>query len=229
MKIDGARTWPIATLETARHTLIGLPQRLGGGKLPTRETYDLFPPMEAIVGDNWLSQCLGILLPRPAAWVWWVPSRREGLTRLAPAAMPAVIALQTLDHILSRRWFRRGMTLAIVPPARVDAQNLVLEWAGVDTEQAPEFLFTAPASLGTWDSKSISDWCLDRSAWRDPDSLAAIPAERIAVLFDGDLYCAFPPDHATAVRQELQGLATRWGLRMISGPAELAWPTSANP
>lgn len=229
MKIDGARTWPIATLETDRHTLIGLPQRLGDGVLPTRETYDLFPPLESVVGDDWLSRCLAVLLPRPAVWAWWAPSRREGPGWLAPAAMPAVIALKALDHTLSRRWFWRGMTLVIVPPKRADDQNLVLEWAGVDTEQAPEFIFTAPTSLESWNSKSISDWCLDRSAWRNPDSLAAIPAERIVVLFDGDAYCALLTEQAMSVRQDLSNLATRWGLRVIPGPAELAWPTWTNP
>jgi hypothetical protein len=228
MKTDTPRTWPIATLETSQFAFIGLPQRLGSGQLPTRETYDLFLPLEAVVGEDWLAQILAVLLPRTVAWAWWTPSRTKGLRQLALRAMPAVVSLRSLDHVVGRRWFWEGMTLAIVPPARTDAQNLVLDWAGIDTEHTPEFILAAPPSFETWDSRAISAWCRNPSAWKNPDSVATLPAERIIVLFDGDVYCALPTDRAPAVLQAVRDLAARWGLRVIPGPVELAWPTPPN-
>lgn len=229
MKTDRPKTWPIATIESGRFAFIGLPQRLGSGELPTHETYDQFLPLEAVAGDNWLAQILGVLLPHTATWAWWTPSRTKGLMQLAPRAMTAVVSLKSLDHVMGRSWFWRGMTLAIVPPTRKDAQNLVLDWAGIDTEQIPEFILAAAPSLENWDSRVISSWCLDRSAWRYPDSVAALQAERVIVLFDGDVYCALPSDHATTMLRAVNDLAARWGLKVIPGPKDLAWPTPANP
>lgn len=107
--------------------------------------------------------------------------------------------------------------------SRTDAQDLLRDWAGIDTEHTPEFVLAAPLSE-TWDSKAISAWCCDRAAWGNPDFVATIPAERIIVLFDGDVYCALPSDCVSAVFQEVRNLAAHWNPRVIPGPVELAWP-----
>ncbi len=225
MKTDNARTWPIAKLETSRLTYLGLPQRLGNGRIPTRQTYDLFLPLEAVAGEDWLVQILAALLPRTVAWAWWTSSRTEGLRRLAPRAMPAIVPLKSLDHVLGRRWLWRGMALAIIPATRAGAQNMVLEWAGIDTEHTPEFILVPPPSLDTWDSSAIAAWCLSSSAWRQPNGVETLLAERTIVLFDGDVYCALSSEQAEVAFQVLSGLATHWGVEVIPGPVELAWPT----
>jgi hypothetical protein len=225
MKTDAARTWPIARREVGAFAWLGLPQRLGDGGLPTRETYDVFPPLEAVAGQDWLARVLAVLLPRTLTWAWWATSRPSGLERLSPGAMPAVVPLRSLDRVLTRSWFWRGVTLAIVPPSRPDAQGSVIDGAGVDTEHTPEFVLTAPVETATWDSGAISEWCRDRSAWAAPDSFSSLPAERAIVLFDGDVYCGLAAGSAPAVLRAVEELAATWSLDVIPGPAELAWPT----
>lgn len=219
------RNWPIARSEAGDFLLLGLPQCLGSGELPTRESCDRFPPLEAVAGADWLMCLLSVLLPRSLAWAWWAPSRAISLARLSPGAMPAAVPLRSLNRVVARSWFWRGVSLALVPPTRADAQSLVLEWAGVDTEHTPQFLLTAPAVLEVWDSEVIADWCRSRSAWGNPGSLASLPTERVITLFDGDVYAAIPASIAASALRAVSDLAGRWGLQVISGPVELAWPT----
>lgn len=225
MKTEAVSTWPVSTGVAGRLALVGLPQRLGDGALPTRATYDRFPSLETIAGSDWLSQALGVLLPTDLAWAWWTPARNPGLAGLGRGVLPRVVVLASLDRVLGRTWHWRGQTLAILPPGASEAQSLVLEWAGIDTEQGPELLLTAPPQLANWDSESIRAWCVDRSAWRDPAAVARLPAERLVVLFDGDAYCALPAEGAPALHESLSRLAARWGLRVIPGPLGMAWPT----
>ncbi|GAB6904561.1 hypothetical protein DESC_740024 [Desulfosarcina cetonica] len=229
MKTDPTTTWPIAVQETQSLTFLGLPQRLGNGMPPTRETYDRFPPLDAVAGDDWFARILSVLLPRTVVWAWWAPSRTRGLKAITAHTMPADIPLTTLTYAVKRRWLLHGRTLVMVPPALHEAQNQVLEWAGIDTERAPELLLAAPSSCRIWKSESIFSWCRNRTAWKDPSAVAEVPADRVVVMFDGDIYCALPASQAPAQLQALHALAATWGLEVIPGPMEHAWPSPEQP
>jgi hypothetical protein len=131
-----------------------------------------------------------------------------------------------LSGALCRRWFLHGVALAVVPPGRTALQDRVIEFAGFDTEQTPEFIWVAADDCAEWDPDVMARWCRDRSAWREPGSLAATGAERVVVMFDGQLHCWLPAAQAPALQRALQDLAQTWQLTVIDGPAELAWPTA---
>jgi hypothetical protein len=227
MKTDPLTTWPIAIRETRPLTFLGLPQRLGDGVPPTRETYDRFPPLESVAGDKWFARTLSVLLPPTVVWAWWAPSRTRGLHAIAAQKMPAEIPLTTLAQAVKCPWRLHGKTLVMVPPAMPEAQDQVLEWAGIDTDHTPEFLLAAPASRRNWESDSIFSWCRSRTAWKHPAAVAKVPADRVIVLFDGDIYCALPTDQAPDQLQALHALAATWGLEIIPGPVGHAWPSPA--
>ena len=229
MKIESAKTWPMAVRETDNRVLLGLPQRLGDGKPLRHATYDTFPSLEAVVGDIWLSRVLSSLLPPGRAWAWWTRTGNGGLKQLSARRSASALSVELAGEILVRRKFWRGMALAVIPPNRSDAQEIVLDWAGIDTEDKPEFIFAGPPEQTTWDCSEIEDWCLDRSAWREPATIDKLPAERIVVLFDGDVYCACLPAQTAPTIQAVEALATSWGLSVIAGPVEMAWPDGCLP
>src|SRR4051794_36175660 len=111
MRTDPARTWPIARGDAGELALLGVPQRLGRGDPPTRETFDQFLPLEAVGGEGWLAQVLAALLPRSLAWAWWAPSRAVGVARLSAGPMPSVVSPAALERVVSRAWFWKGVTL----------------------------------------------------------------------------------------------------------------------
>jgi hypothetical protein len=138
MEVEAVRMWPIALRAFGHLALLGLPQRLGDGELPRRQDFDRFLPLEAVAGADWLEQILGLLLPRGLAWAWWLPTRSPVLRQLSPGPLPDAVNLRSLDHVQCKRWFWRGMSLALIPPRYTQAQDLLVQSAGADTEQMPE-------------------------------------------------------------------------------------------
>ena len=224
MKIEPTKTWPIAVRETGTRVLLGLPQRLGDGKPLRHETYDTFPSLEAVIGDSWLNRVLSTLLPADRAWAWWTRTGNGGLKQLSARRSASTLSVELAGEILVRRKFWRGMTLAVIPPNRSDAQGIALDWAGIDTDDKPEFIFAGPLGQATWDCADLEAWCLDRSAWREPAMIDELPAERVVVLFDGDVYCTCLPAQTAPTIHGVEALATSWGLSVIAGPIEMAWP-----
>jgi len=229
MKTEAVRTWPIATRRFGGLMLLGLPQHLGDGQPPRRENFDEFQPLEAVAGADWLEQVLGLMLPRDLVWAWWLPTRIPVLRQLAPGTLPDAVRLQSLSRVLSRRWFWRGMSLAVIPPLHAQAQDLLVQAAGADTEQLPEFIWAASPDLDSWRPTELVAWCCDRSAWGNPNTLSALGANTVVVLFDGDAYCALPTERAAGLERDLREQAARWGLSVIAGPETMAWPDPMPP
>jgi len=219
-----ASGWPISTREIGRWTLIGIPQRLGDGRPPERMTFESFPVLEMLIGENWLREILMVVLPKSLPWAWWTSSSTAGLRQLSSQRMPAAVPLRSLRGVLLRRFFFQGMTQVILPAAQSDGQAVVLEWAGIDTEHQPEFIWTAPDTLDVWNTKAIAAWCRSKTAWRDFNSIPNLPAERVVALFDGDVFCAAPTAVARAVIETLRHKANEWNIAVIAGVPELAWP-----
>lgn len=217
-------TWPVAVRVLQGHTLIGIPERLGDGKPYERERYQAFPSLEAVAGEDWLATVLARLLPTDRPWGWWTRGEIFAKTRLAASRAPRVIDLERLDQIQVRRWRLRGGALVLIPPQCPRQQREVLEWAGLDTEPAPDFVFTAPTACDRWDLENIRRWCTDRSLWADPAREMCQPVERTIALFDGDVFCRLPHEAANGVLDALKGLAADWNLRLIFGSERYAWP-----
>lgn len=225
MRTERAWNWPVAIQRRNDTVLIGIPQRLGDGSLPAPGDVERFQSLEAIAGSTWFEQTIALLLPRDRAWAWWLPSRSPALAALGCQSMPRRVMPKSLGAAVCRRWLLCGAALAVVPPGRTVLQDRVLEFAGFDTEQMPEFIWVIAHDDAKWDPKAMARWCRDRSAWQDPASLAATGAERIVAMFDGQLHCWLPAEHSLGLQQGLRDLARTWQVNIIEGPAGLAWPT----
>jgi hypothetical protein len=213
--------WPITVETNAGWTYIGIPDRLGDGQ-PLRAD-DRFPTLEQLAGDNWSGAILRQLLAEPRAWAWWTRTesyKGAGLSgqrasdRIDPAALTTVAA---------RRWLLQGMTLAFIPGPDASARDAVLEWAGADSEQIPDAIWTATDD-SPWEPDAIMSWCRDPTTWTSAASAREQPAERIVILFDGKMFCALRSAAAAATLSRLHDLAARWGLSVIPGYSEYAWP-----
>ena len=216
--------WPITVKTSAGWTYLGIPDRLGDGGL--RRADDSFPTLEQIAGEGWSAEILRQLLSEQRAWAWWTRTEAYGGSRLPAQRAPDRIDPSTLTSVVARRWLLQGMTLAFVPAKDAPARDTVLEWAGADTEQTPDVIWTAPDD-GQWDVNEIMSWCREAAAWTDAASARQQPAERILVLFDGRICCALPSTAAASTIARLGDLAARWRLSVIPGPSEYAWPALA--
>jgi hypothetical protein len=214
-------TWPVAVYKSGERTFIGIPDRLGDGQR-YREVGRI-PSLEEVCGDEWSSELLSRLLPTERAWAWWTRTEVFQETHLPSASAPALLDLRALTGVRSRRLFLRRMTLAIIPRDRAEEQKHVLQWAGQDTEQIPDHIWTAPNGIEMWDVKHIISWCSHRSMWSNPALVAQQPAERILVMFDGYVFCALTPEEGERAIGELSRLAESWKLHLIPGAAEYAW------
>ena len=217
--------WPISVIERKGWTFIGMPECLEDGSVCGCR-HELFPCLEALVGANWRRDLLNVLLPKELVWAWWGHSRQSrDLRRLSGRRpIPKRIPLRSFDVVFTQRaYFFTSMMLSIVPPVRMDAQAIVIYWAGWEGRE-PEFIWTAPNTRDLWDRDAILAWCKDESAWWTTSSVAATHAERVIALYEGEVYCAAPAVTANAVLEDLQLLARQWKVSLISGPDEDAWP-----
>jgi len=224
MNTSVINTWPIATRKSGEFLLIGVPQRLGGGTVPTAQNYFTFPSLEEVAGEDWQAKILEILLPKSHAWAWWVPSECKGLKQLAPAGAPDRISLDSLTAVVAKRWLLRGRKLVVIPAENIQAQAVALEWAGMDTEQQPEFLFAFSPESKAFDLQQLGEWCADRERWSDPTMLASLGVDQVVMMFDGAIYLAASDELGLHNVEGLKRLAGLWGLHVIAGAAEMAWP-----
>lgn len=195
--------------------------RLGNGG-PWR-TNDTFPTLEEVVGDGWSSAILEAILPPDRAWAWWGPTATYKLTRLPGDSAPDVVDTGTLAGVVVRRLRLERMTLAFVPPGDLTSQRTVTAWAGADPEQAAEHIWTA-ADDRPWSTDAIVGWCRDPGQWSDAATVPHQPAERIATMFDQQIFLALVSDAAASAIAALRNLAARWRLSIIGGPNGYAWP-----
>ena len=205
-------------------TFIGIPDHLGDGQL--LRAGDDWPPLEDMCGEDWSKAVLAQLLPRERAWAWWTRTALYRKTNLATVSVPDTVDLANLQRLETRSLLLRRMTLAIVPANDQSAQDDVLYWAGADTEQIPDHIWTAP-STPTWNVDHVVSWCDDPAAWTDRQATARQAAERVVTMFDRRICCAVSADAADEIMRQLSVLADRWHLRVISGPSEYAWPSRA--
>ncbi len=213
--------WPITAETSAGWTYIGIPDRLGDGQL--RRADDGFPTLEQLVGDDWSGAILRQLLAEPRAWAWWTRTESYKGAGLSGQRAPDRINPAALTTVAARRWLLQGMTLAFIPGRDASARDAVLEWAGADSEQTPDAIWTAPDD-SSWDPDALMAWCRDPTAWTSAASAREQPAERMVVLFDGKIFCALPSPAAAPTLLRLHDLAARWRLSVIPGHSEYAWP-----
>jgi hypothetical protein len=115
------------------------------------------------------------------------------------------------------------MSLIAVPPNDAANQRKLLAWAGADTEQVADQLWTAPDGEAAWELDDIAGWCLDPRRWADPAEVVTRPVERVVTLSGGYVYCAVARGVGEQLRGDLEALATGWGLEVIAGAEQDAW------
>lgn len=214
-------TWPITVAARGRWTYVGIPDRLGSGAAWRID--ESFPTLEEVVGDDWSSAILREILPLDRVWAWWGGTDIYKSTRLPTNDASDVVDPGTLVGVVTRRLPLERRTLAFVPARDLPSQQTVIMWAGGDTEQTPDHIWTA-FNDRPWNTDAIVRWCRDPGQWSDATTVPHQPAERIVTLFDQQIFCALASDAAAPVVARLGDLAARWKLSIISGPSEYAWP-----
>jgi hypothetical protein len=219
-------TWPISRTTRDGWTHLGIPDRLGTGGLWKNE--ETFPTLEEVAGADWSAAILGAILPADRTWAWWTRSEVYRSTMLPTTSAPDDVNPGALDRVVARRLRLTGMTLAFVPAGDSASQKTVANWAGSDVEKVPEHLWTGP-DIARWSSDAIVAWCRDTAQWSDRATVPHQPAERIVTLFDNQIFWAGPESVAAVAVAQLKELAPRWGLSIVDGPLEYAWPVLATP
>ncbi len=215
-------TWPISRRKGATWTCLGIPERLGDGR--SWQATDRWPTLEEVAGEDWTGSILQQLLPVDRTWMWWTRSDLYRQTNLPTTKAKSRVESQTLAEVVAHKFHLRGMTAAFFPPAKTEERRALLYWAGADTEPVPDHIRTARSTSVVWDVDQIAGWCADRDRWSNPDALPTEVVGRAVTMFDGQIWCAVPPDEVDEAMRGLTHLATQWGLRIISGPLAYAWP-----
>jgi hypothetical protein len=114
------------------------------------------------------------------------------------------------------------MTLAIIP-ARSREQEAVLEWAGQDTEEIADVIWTSAGSNSIWNLADMIEGIRSETWLRAPRTVLYEVVARMLVLRDGYIHCAMSPDAGSVAFEDLLAVANEWGIRVIAGAAEYAW------
>jgi hypothetical protein len=149
-------TWPISIALQAERLWLGIPDHLadGGGDTDVAK----LPTLEERCGESWSQQLLRVLLPQDRAWAWWTRNAIFRRSKLSAANAPERVFPQRAVQVLRRNVWMHQMSLCLIPSADALAQQAVLDWAGVDTEQIPDHLWSAAANEREWDLEQISAW-----------------------------------------------------------------------
>lgn len=179
------------------------------------------------VNNNWQAELLSMLLKDDRLLAWWTTSRvfkRSGLNKLVAGQLPKQIDLrQPPTKPCVRRFFFKGEMMIVLDASDKNLQNTMVQWSGGDTEQVPEFIWSASDASGTWDTEVLIEWCQNRRGWSNPADLVPTHARRLIACFDGDLYCVLPQPDAGVVTGALDALAKLWGVSIIPGPDAYSW------
>jgi hypothetical protein len=222
--MGAVNTWPISQRQTSKWTCFGIPDQLGDGCL--WRAGDIWPSLEEVGRDDWMGSVLLQLLPDDQAWMWWTRSKTYRQARIPSTRAKARVDSQALTGVVARRFPRRGMTAAFLPPEPFEPRGGALYWSGVDTEQIPDHIWAATSPSVVWDVDQVARWCADREQWSDPDTLPTDIVGRAVTLFDRHISLAVPTPEADKVMRTLRLNAGRWRLRLIPGPPEYAWPAA---
>lgn len=114
------------------------------------------------------------------------------------------------------------MTLAMIPPAAA-CQQPVLEWAGKNTEQIADLLWTAAGPDREWRTGELVASCLNGTFRESPRVALGQVAERVLVLHESYVRCALSPSAADVAQEKLRTLAGEWGIDLAPDPAEATW------
>ena len=212
-------SWTIATAQLKGRTLLAIPDRVRRAGAHA----DSFVTLEEKVGDEWLAALLRRLMPKDRPWAWWTRNEVFKNSKLEAKRGPDRVDAWATHEVLRRNVWTRQMSLCFVPANSDGAQRAVLEWSGVDTEQVPDHLWTAPDGQDEWDLDAITEWCSDARRWKDPACAIEQRAERIVTLFDGHVYCVLEQEAAARALQELSELARAWSVTVERGEASDAW------
>ncbi len=180
----------------------------------------------AAIGGGIAGGIAGYTMPSNRPWAWWTRNEVFKNSKLeAKRASDRVTPWSTPEVLLRSVWMRQ-MSLCFVPANSEAAQRAVLEWSGVDTEQVPDHLWTAPDGQAEWDLDAIAGWCSHAERWKDPACAVEQRAERIVTLFDGHVYGMLDREAAGRALQELTELASLWSITVEWGEASDAWTLS---
>ena len=214
-------TWPISIRRDADRVYLGIPDYLGASL--SSPVLGTTPSLEEVAGEEWTADVLRVLLPADRVWAWCTQSSIYRRSGLPTTKAPPLIEPSRLASVVSRCRLFHPSILAFVPATVPGAQETVLKWAGVDTEQIPDHIWVSPAGDCQWTTDQILDWCEDPAQWTKLASVAQQPAERLLVLFDRQISCSLLSSAADTAWAGLVQLATRWQLSVVEGRAEAAW------
>lgn len=225
MKTEAPCVWPVSVRSQSGLTLIGLPQQLApAGEDGRGQATGSGLPLEAMAGVDWTCRLLACLLPASLSWAWWTTSGVRGMKQIRARSLPDRLVHPFDAHVCVRRKFWQRRSLWFLPARQPALRQLALEWAGIDTEQAPEFLMTIPEEAQSWDAATVLAWCQRPEDWLQPSGICDLPIERLIVLFDGAVHCALPPAQFAAAWRQVRQLAAEWDVQMLPGAPEQAWP-----
>lgn len=222
------RTWPIARSNQGGLCKLGIPQRLGDGKLYTHNSYQASPSLDEVVGDVWCPSILAKLIGNAGFAAWWTTTKmlqKSGLSDHAPAALPDQLDLDDPGGRLfvTKSLIPRTKTMVAADLSDGELVALLTQWSGIDTEFDIEFFVMAPGNGGLWEIAPIRHWCGSKKQWSHPEKLIPGRADRVISLYDGDIYCALPEAAAEIAVQSLTDLAQSWQLSVIPGPEHYSW------
>jgi hypothetical protein len=160
-------------------------------------------------------------MPSDLVWGWWTRSEVLRASGLRAESSPEVVQLENVRALARKSVFLRQMALVIVPPIAAE-QKRVLTWAGQDTDQIADVLFTARAMDSEWRTSELVERCLDRR-WRADPGGSLEMVERVVVLADGYTHCGVRSTSAPDILRDLQRLADGWNVAVVSGREDLAW------
>jgi hypothetical protein len=220
---QGVEGWPVARATGSRYVVFGLPDRLGDGNPYTSENYATFRSLEELGVDDWNLAVLNALVPVDRCLAVWASAATWHLTRRSRPRRDG-----RLDRVQGLRWkhYGPGWIFATVPAGVSTDRQAILEFIGYDSEQQPEVVFvlhdnTAP---GVTLERPLVHWCRERKLWRDPGRIVPELAERVILLYNGWMHIAVETTIAPAVMRAIEELAAKWGIPLIEGPPEWAWP-----
>jgi hypothetical protein len=183
---------------------------------------------EVVLGDDYGARVLDRVLGRESWWLWWterallarLERRATGVRRLRhlPESQPERLATSAdAPRAGAPAWIARGMFrtfgAALLPPGS-PLQAAVLEaGASLYSEVDPNFWIGLSPSA-RWSPRALEDWC----AAAAPASLSLEPfaqgAERVCMIYDGDISIGMPESEAPAVLGALEPWASARGVTL---------------
>jgi hypothetical protein len=173
---------------------------------------------EVVLGDDYGARLLERVLSREAWWLWWTESRvLARVERQWPDVHQARHLPDERPQGAEAPAIARGMFrpfgAALLPP-RTALQDTVLgEGASQYSEHDPNFVLGL-SPRAAWAPRWLERWC----AGAKPGALALEPlahgAERVCMLWNGDIFVGLPAADADAVLSAVEAWAKGHGVAL---------------